>query len=293
VRNDRGLDPAAELPEAVAGIPGMKIPQVIFAALAAATVAASITACGGSPARVAGAAPAPARGVPAFGSVGDTAAFGLKLTGLAYAPDRITYEVNRPSYVTILSVSQSSIVSIIPRVDVDSRIEMAGSHQTPLTVLDTKAAKSVVPSSMSAAPILNDDARVAEVQEYNRCMARAAAASKRDEEASRRVVGRDSAGRPIYGPPTVVPNERNYENQCAQRQASTQTPAPPRFESAPGQPGRFLLIFASDTRVEHKQVLELAVTESDPRLMTIAIGRKLFGGGAIWSGLYRGASTSP
>lgn len=264
----------------------MKLHRVHHAAVA---LSLALVACHGGRATSSQAGPVLAPVAAMAGAAGDTAAFGLSLVSLSYSPDLVSYELRRPSYVTILSVSQSAVEAIIPGANAPSRIEMAGPHLAGLTRFRDSASLSAVPAVNSRiGPLLDGDARLADVQEYNRCIAQAEAMNRRDEQASRRIIGRDSAGAPIYGPPTVAPAERNYGTRCAQRRV---LPRPTGAEGPPSvakQAGRYLLLFASDTPVSHHQVLELAISESDPLLITRTIGSRLFGPrAAIWSGLYR------
>ena len=222
-----------------------------------------------------------------MGAVGDSVAFGVRITGLAYGPDRATYELARPAYITVLSVTDEGIASITPNVSEATRIEMAGTHTAGLNMLRNDGNRVMDRFGPRAArTVPEEDATLAEIAEYNRCLAQARAADARRREANRRVIGRDSAGRPIYGPPEERAGERTAESYC--RVPSTPNRGPLTSQPAVrAKPGRFLMVFASDTPVTYRQIVELAITETDPRLMTISIGRKLFGPrNSIWSGYF-------
>jgi hypothetical protein len=214
------------------------------------------------------------------GAVGDTARYRIKVTAIAYAPDRATYETSAPGYVTIISVTERAIEALVPLATEDPHVEMAGTRTTGLS--RGREGIAMIPSQVLAA----EQARVAEIQDYNRCLERARAYDKARAEQNRRVVGRDSAGRPIYGPPEFHAADRSAESSCVLQQPA---PEQPQARSTPGIRGnRHLLLFLSDTPVAHRQILELSVSEADPRIMAAAIGRKLFADrGATWSGYYQ------
>lgn len=255
-----------------------------------------LAACGGPPSPAA--APSPQAGAgaaqpaagsslirPVVGAVGDSAAFGIRVTGIGHGPDRATYDLARPAYITILSITDEAIASITPNVSEATRIEMAGTHTAGLNSLRSdgnRVADRFGPRAARTVP--EEDATLAEIAEYNRCLAQARATDAKQREANRRVIGRDSAGRPIYGPPEERAGERTAESYC--RIPSRPNREPLTYQSAvQAKPGRYLMVFASDTPVAYRDILELAITETDPRLMAISIGRKLFGPrNGIWSG---------
>src|SRR5262245_43294076 len=65
-------------------------------------------------------------------AVGDTASFGLRIVAVVGGPDRITYRLPRPAYVTMISVTDSTIEPLMPLVSEEPRIVMAGEHTTGL-----------------------------------------------------------------------------------------------------------------------------------------------------------------
>jgi hypothetical protein len=186
-------------------------------------------------------------------------------------------------------VTDSAIGAIVPHVDTPSQIEMAGTHTAGL-LRQAGVATTIAQQfgERAAGTIVDDNVRLAELSEYNRCVARAMSADKSRREASRPIIGRDSAGRPIYGPtPPQTASEPDPESYCRVPRAasSAAADAPGMF---PARPGRYVILYLSDTPVAYKDILALAITESEPRLMASSIGRKLFTAkGAIWSGYFR------
>jgi hypothetical protein len=238
-------------------------------------LAGALLACAGP----AGAQQARSKATP---GVGETAEFGVKITGIAYGPDRVNYETTRAAYITIIVVDETSILSIVPSEAAASTIEAAGAHVSGLTRMGGARnaerfgnAPGVDPAAVTAAA-------------YERCMARAAQSARAAAQNRRVVVGRDSAGRPIYGPaePTMD-DQMRAEASCgsASRNSSQQPPQGP--VSVPSKKNRFLFIYATDTPVDAKAIAALAITENDPKLMAIAMGKKLFDvRGARWAGYY-------
>jgi hypothetical protein len=230
------------------------------------------------------AAPAPAqqaRAKPTPG-VGETAEFGVKITGVAYGPDRVNYEMSRAAYITIIVVNESSILSIVPSEAAASTIESAGAHVSGLT-------------RMGVADNLNRFGGVAGVDptavtsaEYERCMMRADQIARLNARNRRVIVGRDSAGRPIYGPAEVtVDDQRMAESRCNATTRSSSQKAPVTSQAPAGKKDRYLFIYATDTPVNVQAIIDLKITENDPKLMAISMGKKLFDiRGARWAGYY-------
>jgi hypothetical protein len=217
-------------------------------------------------------------------SVGETAEFGVKIIGVAYGPDRVNYEMTRAAYITIIVVDETSILSIVPSEAVPSSIESAGAHVSGLTRLGS--VNNVGKERFGSAPGV--DLAAVTAAAYERCMVRAAQTARAQAQNRRVVVGRDSAGRPIYGPaePTMD-DQMRAEAACgsASRNSSQQPPQGP--VSVPSKKNRFLFIYATDTPVDAKTIAALAITENDPKLMAIAMGKKLFDvRGARWAGYY-------
>lgn len=242
-----------------------------------------------------GSAPATPRSLPAGATaavsptivasvVGDSTAFGARITGLGYGPDRASYVLNKPAYVAFIGVTDRAIASLIPAIGVESKIESAGAHTAGLN--NSARGDRVADRFGARRGIADVDASAAQLQEYNRCLARAREADRQRAEGQRRVIGRDSAGRPIYGPPEYRADVQSAESYCRAPQAP-QTSRQAGINSigrVPAQRGRMLILYVSDTPVAHKDVLELAITETDPKLVALSIGRKLFGQrGAQWS----------
>jgi hypothetical protein len=213
--------------------------------------------------------------------VGETTEFGVKITGVAYGPDRVNYETTRAAYITIIVVNETSILSIIPSDAAPSTIEAAGAHVSGLTRL------GVANNANRFGGVPGVDPTAVTAAEYERCMARAAQVARANAQNRRVIVGRDSAGRPIYGPAEVtVDDQRMAESRCtASNRGSSQNG--PVVASQPAAKNRYLFIYATDTPVDAKAIAALAITENDPKLMAIAMGKKLFDvRGARWAGYY-------
>lgn len=224
----------------------------------------------------------------AFGSRGDTARFGVKVVDVMYAPDRSTYELARPAYVTVLSVASDRIAAIAPATG-KSELVGSGSHTIGL---DREAGIQLgrIQASFRNGRLLPDDASAAQVRDYNRCLTRARGAAAQRREARRPIVGYDSSGKAIYGPPPLIdaPGDVDLEVRCRIPPASGAQAAPRVAAPSPKTAGRYLLIFASDTPIETRDIEELVVNESDVRSITLVVGQKLFGvRGANWSVTFR------
>lgn len=203
----------------------------------------------------------------------------MRITAIAGGPARATLELARPSFVTVLSVTPDRIEAITPVTGMMAELVGAGARVVSLE-RELGGGNSVGERFGAVAEtVLPDDITAAELQEYNRCMANARRIDAARRESRRRIVGRDSAGRPIYDPTPVPPvaGEWTAESQCmanAQRRrgaAATPTPTP-----VAAQPGRYLLVFASDASVSHTDVLRLDISEGDPRSIAATIGVRLF-----------------
>jgi hypothetical protein len=219
--------------------------------------------------------PAPA------GPLGDTAVFRVRVTSVAYGSDRATYELRRPSYVTIVSVTDSGIVAITPLPEFPARLEGGGAHTRSL--YGNAVLVPAVNANGAQQSAANEDMEEYARQEdaYNRCTAAAAA---RRRSAPPVVIGHDKDGKPIYGtPPESATDQYSPESGCSRLMPSRRD-GPAR---TPGHPvaGRYLMVFASDAPVEYRDIVALGVSESDPQLIAFAIGNKLFGArGAQWAG---------
>lgn len=221
-----------------------------------------------------------ARSKPTPG-VGETAEFGVKITGVAYGPDRVNYELSRAAYISIIVVNETSILSIVPSEAAPSSIVSAGSHVAGLTRL------GVADNTSRFGGVPGVDPSAVTAAEYERCMTRAAQVARLNAQNRRVIVGRDSAGRPIYGPAEVtVDDQRMAESRCNMSQrSSSQTPAATSRTTA--AKNRFLFVYATDTPVNVQAIVDLKITENDPKLMAISMGKKLFDvRGARWAGYY-------
>lgn len=170
--------------------------------------------------------------------VGDRDAFAARIVAVAFQPTRVTYARSCAAYITLISVSDSSIHAIVPANGVRQRIESAGVH-----VASTSRQTDALPQA-------DDGITAHDVRAYSRCLS----------------------------------NAREAESYC-------RPPAPRRAVEpvAPRRvtPGRYLMVFASDTPIEYRDIVDLVVSEGDPRSIAEVIGRKLFGiRGARWSGSF-------
>lgn len=244
--------------------------------VATALLALVLVACRGS---APGTQPTTAAGTAA----GDTTAFGARILRVVGGPARATYELDRPAYVTLLSVDFRSIVAIAPVTGMKSELLGRGQHTAGLSQQTEAGDFSVGARFGPRAGLTEDPASAAAVGEYNRCVANARRAAAQRRTGPRPVIGRDSTGQPIYGPPTESADDarRSDEHRCKMPTIGIQHAAD---QSAPAKPGRYLLLFASDTPVAYRDVTELVITAADVRTTAQIIGDKLFGvRGARWS----------
>lgn len=219
-------------------------------------------------------------------AVGDVATFGARIQRVAYGPDRATYTLTRPAYVTLISVTDKAIQALIPVVGMKSQMEGSGDHVASMSRQTDSAGNRVADRFGSVKGGAEDITTVAQLADYNRCISAARAADARRREGTRRVVGRDSSGKPIYGPPepSAADIGQDAESRCSVKQATGAQPAAPTGRA---QKGRYLLLFASDTPIEFHDITDLVVSEGDIRSITKVVGDRLFGvRGANWSAHY-------
>jgi hypothetical protein len=232
---------------------------------------------------LASAAPAAAQSQRANPGVGETEKFGARITSVAANPERVTYELQRAAFVTIIVIDGDKILSIVPDMTGPSKIETAGPHVAGLVRMANGANRAA--SLVTAPGASMSDPTAAD---YEKCMARAAQYAKAAAAQRKVVVGTDSKGQPIYGPadPTVDETMR-YEQGCnGSPQVGTWT-GPRGPVTMAVKKGRYLFLYATDTPVDVKTIEALAITETDPKLMALAMGKKLFAvSGAIWAGYY-------
>jgi hypothetical protein len=96
------------------------------------------------------------------------------------------------------------------------------------------------------------------------------------------MVGYRKDGSPIYGPGDEP--IREAESYCRPPGTDRKSKSGP---TQPAKPGRYFLLYASDTPIDYRDIEDLRVTEGDPRSIAEVIGRKLFGiRGARWSGSF-------
>lgn len=256
------------------------------------TLTSAAVACGGSaPARStsAGLPELPAAGIAGAQALspealGTSDKFAVRIVGVGVDPGRAVFELSQPSYVTLISVTATTIEAILPGNGAKQQIVASGLHVAILRQLDSTRF-GVADRFGARSGLLEDNVGAAELQEYNRCLANARQINAQRRQARRPVVGRDSAGRPIYGEaaPSADPREdaERYCRMPASRTASASGPAPARAK------GRYLLLYASDTPITNRDIVALAISEGDPRSIAEVIGRRLFGArGAQWSGTF-------
>ena len=218
------------------------------------------------------------------GSRGDTAQFGVKIVDVSYAPDRATYELRRPSYVTVVSITQDRVTAITPSV---GRSGLAGSGSHTLG-LDEESRRSLdnLRANYRIGRVTPDDASAAQIMEYNRCLSRARAVSAARRSGRRPIIGRDSTGNPIYGQAPLLdsPDDIDYEARCRIPTSPGKGENDRTTRQAPEAENRYLLVFAADTPIEARDIEDLVITESDVRSIAVVVGRKLFDiRGAQWS----------
>ncbi len=213
------------------------------------------------------------------------AAFGVRVTGVAYGPDRAMYELSRPAYVVVISVTDKAIHPVSPSQTITPALVGSGMHAVALDPESRGDIRGVSLNAADGSAAVRDES-AAGVMEYNRCLARARQESSRRREARRPIIGRDSLGRPIYGPPPTLDEPGvDLESRC--RMPVTERPQAAMSAQRPAVSGRQLLIFASDTPVEYRDIIDLVITEGDPRSVAAVIGRKLYDiRGARWSATY-------
>jgi hypothetical protein len=214
--------------------------------------------------------PAPVLAGPA--SLGDTARYGVRILGVGYAPSRVSLMFSTAAYLTIVSVTPERIDALVPTAEHDSKIVEAGAMTIALGV-DTPGPNAGGRGGDAG----GDEGSAAARMEQSACAARVRARNAARAKQSRRQVGTDSKGNPIYveDPPPEIDEDR----ACPLPGVNGGKP----LATAP-RSRRYLLVFASDTPVSNQNLIDLAVTEGDPRSMAMAIGTKLFSiRGGTWS----------
>ncbi len=227
-----------------------------------------VTGCGASPPATARRTVAPAPVLAGPVSLGDTTRYGVRILGVGYAPSRVSLLFSTAAYLTIVGVTPERIDALVPTAEHDSNIVEAGAMTIALGVDSPGAA------GRSAG---GDEGSAAARMEQSACAARVRALNAARAKQSRRQVGTDSKGNPIYveDPPPEIDEDR----ACPLPAVNGGRPV----ATAP-RSRRYLLVFASDTPVSNQNVIDLAVTEGDPRSMAMAIGTKLFSiRGGTWS----------
>ena len=262
--------------------------------IVALTLLSAVAACGRStPAASPGPAPAPTGAVAAQllspDIIGTSERLAVRILGVGVDPSRAVFELSQASYVTLISVTATTIEAIVPGNGVRQQIVAGGLHVAVLRQLDSTRF-GVADRFGARAGVLEDNVGAAELLEYNRCLANARLVDARRRQAVRPVVGRDSAGRPIYGeaPPTDPRQEsERYCRMPASRAATGAGSAGSAGSADARTQGRYLLLYASDTPITSRDIVNLTISEGDPRSITEVIGRRLFGArGAQWSGAF-------
>ena len=204
--------------------------------------------------------------------LGDTARYPLAILGVAYGPDRVSLLMGQAAYVTAVAVTADRIEALVPSSGKESQILEAGPQVVTLGA-DVSAPKS--------AGIPDNNGSAAAQMEYDRCMAAARNANAARAARSRRQVGTDSKGNPIYEEVHVEYTDPrlDYENRCRMPAVNGAAAAAPRRAGT-----RYLLVFASDAPASSQDIVGLVVTAGDARSTALAIGDKLFTArGARWS----------
>lgn len=223
----------------------------------------------------------------ANGRAGDTAAFDVRIVGVAYAPDRLSLRVARPAFVTVVAVTPDRIVPLLPTAGTSSEAVPDGERTMSLEVQGGDGRNRVAerfPRSGAA----DDAASAAAVMEYNRCLANARRVNEARKRTERRQVGTDSLGRPVFET-VVVDDPSSDPRHDAERQCREPDGSVGRLRAPDASHGgtRMLFVFASDTPVSQQNVVDLAIPEGDARSIAAAIGGRLFTArGGRWAAAY-------
>ena len=204
--------------------------------------------------------------------VGDTTAFGPQLLSVDQKRNQVTFEVNAPAHVLLVSVipGESAVpVGALP----DRTLAEAGTHTVPVIAGQTVPASNVTWGSVDQ-------------QNYEQCVSRGQRALPRQ-----RVVRTDSTGKVIdgyeelYDPRAEVEVERRCEagvNNRARAQSGTQAPPPAN---------RFLVLFASNMPMMLADVIkrfeEMRNIPNDVPSVVSEVAAALYGDRkGIWSAYY-------
>ncbi len=239
--------------------------------------AAAMLACRGSAPRT---APQSARAAPtAFastsGTAGDTSLFESRIARVTRNPAQLSFHLDRPAYVTVISVDDKTIDAIAPRAGARSELVGRGSHIASLVhgMNAEFESQAMRPGRNTNPP--DDVVSAAAVMEYNRCVANARQMDAQRRSGPRRIIGRDSSGAPIYGPPEETADDalRSLQDRCRMPTVGiSQT----TVDYALPKPGRFLVLFASDTPIEQVDIAKLVVTAANIMATVQTIGDRLF-----------------
>ncbi len=216
------------------------------------------------------------------GTAGDTALFEGRIATVTRNPARVAFHLGRPAYVTLVSVDDRMIEAISPAPGARPVLVARGVHVASLL----RGWDREIPTTDGRTNAPADLISAAAVMEYNRCLANARQRDAQRRSGPRPVVGRDSSGAPIYGPPTETADDarRSLQDRCRMPSVGID---PAAADYARIKPGRFLLLLASDTPIENVDISNLVVTSADIRATVQIIGDKLFTvRGARWSASY-------
>jgi hypothetical protein len=213
------------------------------------------------------------------GSAGD-AEFAVVVTRINHTPAFVGVDFARPAYLTVVLVTPERIMPMLPVLGKRSEIIGAGEQVVGMGVTADSAANSL--GQRFRGTQVAETPSASALMEYNRCMARAESASKA-RRTVRKQVGTDKDGKPIYVTEELPDLDRTVDRAC--RLPSAETGALRGPTGIPSQStGSTLLVFASDTPVDHQDIVNLAVSESGARAIAQSIGNKLFASrGAKWS----------
>jgi hypothetical protein len=233
-------------------------------------VAIALAACHHAPAAGGGAA-------SRAGTVGAATASAVHILKLDGARARVTFRLDRPDYVVLLSVDPGR--SIAP-ISTTALPVLAGVHTEPVAIPDVAASLHMVTVAGRQVPASTRDAFEACVQRTTK---------PPSTRRVRRQVRTDSAGRPVDGGPLYedvdVPgvDVEQAERICADRTLS-RAPTQPR-------PAGYLVLLASSAPLTWLEIDErlrkFSVTAEDARGTIQAVAEGLYAGrDAQWAGAY-------
>lgn len=218
---------------------------------------------------------APATASKNSGAIGDSTAFGLRITGFNGPRNRATFRLTEPAYVVALAVIPGERVDPVAlRMAADTAIKASGMHQVSI--------------AMPRGPGLATKQPGPGQSEYERCVAQR---SVLGAQAPKTTTIYDSTGKPVTREVTsgsTWPEEHAAELQCDYLEPGKGAGTRP---SAMPHPDRYLLLIASNVRLTEAELLDrlsaMAVTADDVPATLAGVASALYPDrSATWSGHY-------